>query len=66
VSAEPVLDEPFPFDGDLHVVPLNEPVIPESPRNGDPVGDGATSSGACAPDSRRIRAEEPADGGCAG
>jgi hypothetical protein len=40
VSAEPVLGGPFfPFDGDLRVVPLDNPVIPEPPRNGEPGGD---------------------------
>jgi diadenosine tetraphosphate (Ap4A) HIT family hydrolase len=36
VSAEPVLgDRFFPFDGDLQVVPLAEPEIPEDPRHGE-------------------------------
>ncbi|ADB34140.1 hypothetical protein Kfla_5124 [Kribbella flavida DSM 17836] len=39
VSAEPVLGGPFfAFDGDLRVVPLAEPVIPEPPRSGEPGG----------------------------
>jgi hypothetical protein len=37
VSAEPVLGSPFfPFDGDIQVVPLAEPVVPEPPRIGEP------------------------------
>ena len=36
VSAEPVLGGPFfPFEGDVTVVPLAEPVVPEPPRNGE-------------------------------
>lgn len=40
VSPDPVLGGPFfPFEGDLQVVPLAEPVVPEPPRNGEPGGD---------------------------
>ena len=39
VSAEPLLGGAFfPFEGDLQVVPLADPVIPEPPRNGEPGG----------------------------
>lgn len=39
VSAEPVLGGPFfPFEGELQVVPLDEPVLPEPPRAGEPDG----------------------------
>ncbi|MDX6283189.1 MAG: hypothetical protein QOH03_4260 [Kribbellaceae bacterium] len=37
VPADPVLGGPFfPFEGDLQVVPLAEPVLPEPPRAGEP------------------------------
>ncbi len=40
VSAEPLLGGPFfPFDGDVQVVPLDEPVLPEPPRHGEPGGE---------------------------
>ena len=39
LSAEPLLGGPFfPFEGDVQVVPLAEPVVPEPPRNGEPGG----------------------------
>jgi hypothetical protein len=39
VSAEPLIGEPFfPFEGDLQVVPLADPVLPEPPRAGEPAG----------------------------
>jgi diadenosine tetraphosphate (Ap4A) HIT family hydrolase len=39
VSPEPLLGGPFfPFEGDLQVVPLAEPVLPEPPRAGEPGG----------------------------
>lgn len=39
VSPQPLLGGPFfPFEGDLQVVPLAEPVLPEPPRNGEPGG----------------------------
>ena len=39
MSAEPLLGGPFfPFEGDLQVVPLDQPVLPEPPRNGEPGG----------------------------
>ncbi|WP_112239370.1 HIT family protein [Kribbella monticola] len=39
MSAEPLLGGPFfPFEGDLQVVPLDEPVLPEPPRAGEPGG----------------------------
>ncbi|TWD75025.1 diadenosine tetraphosphate (Ap4A) HIT family hydrolase [Kribbella amoyensis] len=39
VPADPLLGRPFfPFDGDVQVVPLAEPVIPEPPRAGEPGG----------------------------
>jgi hypothetical protein len=39
VSAEPVLDGPFfPFEGDIRVRPLDEPIVPEPPRRGEPGG----------------------------
>ncbi|MFF0342501.1 hypothetical protein [Kribbella sp. NPDC004875] len=35
MSADPLLGGPFfPFEGDLQVVPLDEPVLPEPPRGG--------------------------------
>lgn len=37
--------EIFPFEGDLRVKPLDPPVLPEPPRNGDP---GGTPCQACA------------------
>lgn len=40
VSPEPVLGGRFfPFDGDLQVRPLDEPVVPEPPRKGEPGND---------------------------
>jgi diadenosine tetraphosphate (Ap4A) HIT family hydrolase len=40
VSAEPLLGGPFfPFEGDVRVVPLAEPVLPEPPRRGEAGGD---------------------------
>jgi hypothetical protein len=40
LSAEPVLGGPFfPFDGDIQVRPLDEPIVPEPPRKGEPGGD---------------------------
>src|SRR5215207_10382131 len=39
MSPEPLLGGPFfPFEGDLQVVPLDEPVLPEPPRAGEPGG----------------------------
>jgi diadenosine tetraphosphate (Ap4A) HIT family hydrolase len=39
MSAEPLLGGPFfPFEGDLQVVPLADPVLPEPPRRGEPGG----------------------------
>jgi len=39
VSPDPLLGGAFfPFEGDLQVVPLADPVIPEPPRNGEPGG----------------------------
>jgi len=39
VSAESMLGEPFfPFEGDVQVVRLADPLIPEPPRNGEPGG----------------------------
>jgi hypothetical protein len=39
VSVEPVLGGPFfPFDGDIQVRPLDEPIVPEPPRMGEPGG----------------------------
>lgn len=39
LSADPLLGGPFfPFDRDVRVVPLDEPVVPEPPRNGEPDG----------------------------
>jgi hypothetical protein len=39
VSAEPLVGGPFfPFEGELSVVPLDEPIVPEPPRNGEPGG----------------------------
>lgn len=39
LPAEPVLASPFfPFDGDVAVRPLDEPVVPEPPRVGEPGG----------------------------
>jgi diadenosine tetraphosphate (Ap4A) HIT family hydrolase len=39
VSADSLVGGPFfPFEGDLQVVPLADPVIPEPPRNGEPGG----------------------------
>lgn len=39
VSAEPLLGGPFfPFEGDVQVVPLAEPVVPEPPRSGEAGG----------------------------
>src|SRR2546428_7124660 len=40
VPAEPVLGGPFfPFEGDLQVKPLQEPIDPEPPRMGEPGGE---------------------------
>ncbi len=40
MSAEPVVSGPFfPFEGDISVLPIAEPVIPEPPRNGAEGGD---------------------------
>jgi hypothetical protein len=39
MSAEPLVGLPFfPFEGDVQVVPLDEPVLPEPPRTGEPGG----------------------------
>ena len=39
VSAAPLLGEPFfPFEGDVRTVVLDEPQVPEPPRNGEPGG----------------------------
>jgi diadenosine tetraphosphate (Ap4A) HIT family hydrolase len=39
VSAEPVLGGRFfPFDGNIQVRPLEEPIVPEPPRMGEPGG----------------------------
>jgi hypothetical protein len=39
VSAEPVLGGPFfPFEGGIQVRPLDEPIVPEPPRRGEPGG----------------------------
>jgi hypothetical protein len=39
LSPDPVLASPFfPFEGDIRVRPLDEPVIPEPPRFGEPGG----------------------------
>jgi hypothetical protein len=36
MSPEPLLGHPFfPFEGDVRVVPLSEPVLPEPPRGGE-------------------------------
>ena len=38
-SPESLVGGPFfPFEGDLQVVPLDEPHVPEPPRNGEPGG----------------------------
>jgi hypothetical protein len=40
VSAEPLLGGPFfPFEGEVQVVPLAEPVLPEPPRHGEAGGE---------------------------
>ncbi|MGW6282985.1 hypothetical protein [Kribbella sp. NPDC055071] len=40
MSAEPLLGHPFfPFEGDIQVVPLAEPVLPEPPRRGETGGE---------------------------
>jgi hypothetical protein len=41
VSPEPLVGQPFfPFEGDgLTVVPLDEPIVPEPPRGGEPGGE---------------------------
>lgn len=53
VAADPVLGGPFfPFDGEIRVRPLDEPVIPEPPRRGEPGGEPCPN---CAdPDSDRF------------
>jgi len=39
VSPEPMVGQPFfPFDGEFQVVPLDQPVLPEPPRNGESGG----------------------------
>lgn len=40
VPAEPVLGGPFfPFEGEIRVRPLDEPIVPEPPRRGEPGGE---------------------------
>lgn len=48
--------EIFPFGGDLKVKPLQEPVLPEPPRNGDPGG--APCSACSAPETDYIWSDE--------
>ncbi|WP_410792521.1 hypothetical protein [Kribbella sp. C-35] len=57
VSAEPLLGSPFfPFEGDLQVVPLADPVLPEPPRRGE---DGGQPCPKCAdPDGNVIWRDE--------
>ncbi|MDX2971442.1 hypothetical protein [Kribbella solani] len=56
VSAEPLLGGPFfPFEGDLQVVPLADPVLPEPPR----AGEAGTTCGICAtPDQNAIWSDD--------
>ena len=52
VSAEPLLGEPFfPFEGDLQVVRLADPVLPEPPRRGE---DGGQPCPKCADPDRSV------------
>jgi hypothetical protein len=52
VSAAPLLGGPFfPFEGDILVRPLDEPVVPEPPRRGEPGGD---PCGACTEPDRNL------------
>ncbi|HET6986095.1 MAG TPA: hypothetical protein VFI00_05740 [Kribbella sp.] len=57
MSAEPLLGGPFfPFEGDVQVVPLADPVLPEPPRRGEP---GGGSCPTCEdPDGNAIWADE--------
>ena len=57
VSPEPVLgDRFFPFEGDIQVRPLEEPVVPEPPRFGEPGGE---PCGVCAePDNHLVWRDE--------
>jgi diadenosine tetraphosphate (Ap4A) HIT family hydrolase len=57
VSPEPLLGGPFfAFDGDVQVVPLAEPVLPEPPRAGEPGGKPCISC--TEPESSAIWADE--------
>ena len=52
VSAEPLVGLPFfPFEGDVQVVPLAEPTLPEPPRRGEPGGEPCTT---CAEPDRSV------------
>jgi len=52
VSAEPLIGQPFfPFEGDVRVVELAEPVLPEPPRGGE---DGGRPCGTCAEPERAV------------
>ncbi|MFC9691975.1 hypothetical protein ACFTSF_25720 [Kribbella sp. NPDC056951] len=52
MSAEPFIGDPmFPFEGDLQVDPLAEPVIPEPPRRGE---EGGEPCGTCAAPDRFV------------
>jgi hypothetical protein len=52
MSAEPLTGHPFfPFDGDVRVVPLAEPTLPEPPRRGEAGGE---PCGTCADPDRLV------------
>jgi diadenosine tetraphosphate (Ap4A) HIT family hydrolase len=52
MSAEPLIGLPFfPFEGDIQVVPLDQPVLPEPPRRGEVGGEACLT---CAEPDRNV------------